>query len=247
MRRTLALLSSLALALALAPSAAAQGAGDAPPPLAAQLTLCTTGADPAERVAEFTGSMPALAGTDRMAMRFELLQRRPGRTPAYRRVSAPGLGAWQRSEPGRGGFVFTKRVEALAAPATYRATVRFRWYDADGAVQRTVARRTPLCRQPDLRPQLRLVALTSDLDGVRATIANLGASDAGPFVTTASVDGVPGTAVTTELLAAGEEAVVDLPAPPCPPGGTLRATVDSALAVAESSERDNAGTVICAQ
>lgn len=138
-------LVAVAAALPGAPPAAARER----PPLAATLEECQTGASPSERIAVFTGSMPAVAGTERMAMRFDL-QRRTSHRPRWRRVRrAPGFGAWERSLPNRAGFVFHKRVDGLRVPAAYRAVVRFRWYAADGAVQRRAQRRTRSCRQPD--------------------------------------------------------------------------------------------------
>jgi hypothetical protein len=243
MRRASAL--ALLLLLLAVPAAPAAGGTEEPPRLAAQLTGCATAVDPAGRTAEFTGSMPALAGTDRMAMRFDLFQRR-GRG-AFRRIATPGLGEWERSEPGRGGFVFTKRVEFLAAPASYRAVVRFRWYDADGALQRAALRRTPVCRQPDPRPQLRVVALEPAPEGgYRATVENTGRGGASAFATTLTVGGEAQAPRRIEGLAAGDVAVLVLAGPPCPPGGAARVEVDSGREVAEAVERDNARTVPCA-
>ncbi len=247
MRRTLALLLLVAGLLAGGAAAVAAAADHGvPPALGAELTLCATGPEAAERVAEFTGAMPALAGTERMAMRFDLLERRAGRTE-FRRVTAPGLGVWERSAPGRAGFVFTKRVEALAARSAYRATVRFRWYDARGRVQRSTARRTPVCGQPDPLPQLRIVALAPAADGHRATVVNLGGGPAGPFGVAVTVDGTERPAVTVPGLAAGEQAEVALPAPRCTPGSEVRAVVDPAGRVVERDERDNALATICAR
>src|SRR4051794_23994111 len=47
-----------------------------PPALSATLDVCQPNALPALRVASFTGSMPAIAGAERMQMRFELQRRR---------------------------------------------------------------------------------------------------------------------------------------------------------------------------
>ena len=98
---------------------------------------CTTGADPAQRAATFTASMPALQGTDHMAMRFELLQRRGSATKYTVVKHVRGWGRWNRSQSGRPGLILTKRVGALLAPAAYRARVTMRWYRPDGSVQRT--------------------------------------------------------------------------------------------------------------
>ncbi len=224
-----------ALLLALAVLVVAAPAASGAPRLRADLTACATGLEPAQRTAAFTGSMPALAGTARMAMRFVLYE-------GVRRVRAPGLGGWERSEPGRAGFVFTKRVEALVPAAVYWARIQFRWYDAAGRVQRRAERRTPVCRQPDLRPQLRVLAVAPG----RVTVANVGAGRAGAFSTTFGPGDASDTVVRLEGgLAAGAVAELAIEAPRCEPGRVLRAVVDSGREVDEADERDNARGLQC--
>jgi hypothetical protein len=197
-------------------------------------------------VAEFTGAMPALAGTERMAMRFDLLERRAGRAE-FRRVTAPGLG----------------RVGALGARPG-----RLRVHQARRGARRPVGvpghRAVPLVRRPragaahddpahaGLRParpaaQLRIVALAPAADGHRATVVNLGGGPAGPFGVAVTVDGIERPAVTVPGLAAGEQAEVALPAPRCTPGSEIRAVVDPAGRVVERDERDNVLATICAR
>ncbi len=106
-------------------------------PLAARLKRCD-----GERVA-FVGSMPALPGTEHMEMRFELQAREPGEP--WRHVAAPTFDAWERSDPGRSGFVYEKRVDGLDAQRRYRTVVRFRWLDAGGSLQRRARRVSPPC------------------------------------------------------------------------------------------------------
>src|SRR3954447_15103181 len=124
-----------------APAQAPPGAaGPAPPSLSATLASCVRSPDAAQRSASFTASMPALAGTRRMLLRFDLFQRLSageGFTP----VRVPRWAVWQRSRAGVAGFVFTKHVNGLQAPGDYRAVVRFRWLDGRGRVQRTTLRR----------------------------------------------------------------------------------------------------------
>src|SRR5580765_5878176 len=146
----------VAVVLVLAAPAAAQAR---PQLLSARLAACQTGPSAADRSASFTASMPAVAGTRRMAVRFDLLQRTPP-GHAFVHVTVPGLGVWQRSLPGKPGFVFTQHVQALAAPAAYRAIVRFRWYGRRGRLLRTAIRETRICREPELRPNLRAGRLT---------------------------------------------------------------------------------------
>ncbi|MGZ6674885.1 MAG: hypothetical protein ACXVFM_21315, partial [Solirubrobacteraceae bacterium] len=111
MRRAAPLIVLLALALPAAAQAQA-------PPLRARLSACQNGPSAIDRTATFVGSMPAIAGTKRMWMRFDLFARVAPSTD-FAAVKAPKLGVWQKSAPGRvsSGFVFTQRVQGLTAPA----------------------------------------------------------------------------------------------------------------------------------
>jgi CARDB len=242
MRRlaTLAFVAAAPLAAAPAVDADAQQRR----PVQARLVSCTTGATVAARTATFTARMPAIAGTDRMAMRFDLLQRTPG-AAEYAPVRLPAWGVWARSERGRTGFIFTKKVQGLRAPGSYRARVRFRWYGPDGHVLRRARRVTRTCRQPDPRPDLRAGALTvaPGLGPASATylltVENRGRGDAGPFDVVLNTGGMPEPPVRLGGLAAGESRVIGLPGPRCAAGATLRFVLDAGGAVSESDEADN--------
>jgi len=212
--------------------------------LGAALTSCRTGADEQSRAATFTGQMPAL-GADRLWMRFDLF-RRAARDGAWLPVLAPNFGAWEKSEPGRPAFIFTKRVAGLTGPAAYRAVVRFRWYDAGGRLLRTARRQTKPCRQPDTRPDLVAGALDGfpterpDVAIYRLVVRNDGREAAGPFSVrlgeaTARVDGLPG----------GERRPVSFVAPRCTPGSTMHVVLDSGSEVLESHEADDVAELAC--
>ena len=219
------------------------------PPLRASLAACEAGPAAAERFAVFTASMPALRGTQRMAMRFTLLSRRSGST-RWRASTASAFRRWHRSEPGRGGFVWTKRVEGLRENATYRAVVRFRWFGARGRLQREVARSTPLCAQPSQRPNLRVEAIQiapatePGTTRYRITVTNAGLTPAEAFTLGLVVSedervrDVPG-------LAAGERTTVEVVGRACEPGRVARVTLDVRGVVRESDERDNAADHVC--
>lgn len=235
-----------AIACLLAPLAApaAARAARARPPLQARLVACTTGAAAAARRATFTASMPAVRGAARMAMRFDLLQRGPG-DPAFARVALPAWGLWQRSDPGRTGFIYTRTVRALRAPGAYRAIVRFRWYGADGRVLRRARRLTAICRQPDPRPDLRAGALAA-APGLGAgsvtyllTVTNAGGGPAGPFAVALTTAGMPQPPVAVDRLPAGESRIVELAGPRCAPGSNVRFVLDAGGAVAEADEADD--------
>src|SRR3954469_12998645 len=131
-------LMSAVLVLLLAPSAA----GAAVPRSAARAVLaaCERGDEEADRAAVFEGQMRRLAGAARMQMRFTL-QARPPDPLRWRAVAAPGFGTWVSSALGTSRYVYTKRVEALLAPATYRVQLRFP--GLDGKAGGSAAARLP--------------------------------------------------------------------------------------------------------
>jgi CARDB len=236
-----ALLTTLFL-LALPAAAHAQA-----PPLRARLAACQSGPAASQRSATFVGSMPAVAGTKRMWMRFDLLARLPPAT-SYEAVKVPKLGVWQKSAPGKvsSGFVFTQRVQGLAAPGSYKALVRFRWYDRAGKLLRSATRTSPVCKQPDQRADLS----AGTLDAVRGPqpdqatyqleVSNHGHTAAGPFDVVLSLGGVeqPPQRVG-EGLAAGDSRTVTFVAPRCSAGSTLRFEIDAEDEVEESGEADD--------
>jgi hypothetical protein len=246
MRRTLVVLTALLALVATGTSSAQQGAGAAPP-LKASLAACVSGPSEEQRFAVFTGSMPAYRGTKRMAMRFDLFTRTSA-SLRWQPVKTKGLGRWQKSDPNRAGFVYTKRVERLSQAAEYRVAVRFRWYQSD-AKRPDRTRRTPVCRQPDQRPNLRIETLDvlpgPDAASRRyvATVLNDGRTAAGPFdvAIVAASDEVRRVAG----LPPGERATVEVAGAACPEGERVTARADVRGVVEESSERDNRSLTAC--
>jgi hypothetical protein len=237
-RRSL-LLTVLAASLAAPPAAQAGKVS-----LAAKVTDCTTGTTDEERAAAFTGSMSA-GGAKRMQMRFALMQRiGSGPKGVYKKVPVPGWGAWEKSEPGRGAFVFTKRIEALTAPAAYKVVVTFRWLDARGHATRTTTRTSAACEVADPRPDLVLggldaVATSGGNAAYTVAVSNEGHSDAAPFAVTVTVGGVTSDPVILGPLVAGDRGSGAVAAPRCAAGETVTVTLDAANAVDESDEDEN--------
>lgn len=235
-----ALLLPLLALLLLAPSAHATGRTT----LAARVTDCTTGADDAERAAAFTGSMSA-AGAKRMQMRFTLMQRLgPGPKGTFKKVAVPEWGSWEKADPGRSAFVFTKRIEALTAPAAYRVAIAFRWLDARNHAIRTTTRTSATCEVADPRPDLVLggvdaVATSAGRAAYTVAVGNDGHSDAVPFAVTVTVGGVTSDPVILGPLTAGDRASGAVAAPRCAPGSTITVTLDAANSVDESDEADD--------
>jgi hypothetical protein len=236
-----------ALLIALAVLALPGGAQAQAPPLRAKLSACQSGPGSNDRTATFTGSMPAVKGTKRMWMRFDLQQRRPPAT-SFKTIKVPGLGVWQKSVPGKStsGFVFKQRVQGLVAPAEYKAVVRFRWYGASGALLRSTSRKSAVCAQPDPRADLRAGELGAVLGpgSGQATyyldVFNDGRTDAGPFDVGLAVAGAEQPDVRVAAgIAAGSDTTLTFVAPRCAPGTTLRFTLDARDEVQESVESDD--------
>lgn len=239
------ILFAAALLAAVPTASQAAKARQSAPPLRADTSTCRTGVTPAERFAVFTGSMPARRGTDRMAMRFELQIREPA-DRAFRTVKAPSFGRWERSQAGRRGFIYSKRVDGLKAPARYRTVVRYRWYDDAGEVIASATRTAPQCTQPDPRPNLRLLALratagpTPGTTTYLLTVVNSGRGPAAAFEVAAGPEDDGATAtVTVGGMAAREARVLEVTARSCAPGGRVRIRLDVGAVIAESSETDN--------
>ena len=214
--------------------------------LGAQLTKCPVPGAGAGPVA-FAASMPAQPGsaaTAHMAMRFELQQRGGGR--GWLPVDGvPSFDRWEQSQPGRPGFVVTKKVKGLPVGGAYRAVVRFRWLDEKGAIVRVAKRVTAACPQPDTRPDLTpimpaiVLGTRSDLVVYRVTVKNQGLGAAASSAVTVEVNGTVQPAQRIDPLAPKTTVVVTFQAPRCETGSVVRFTVDSAAELVEIDERDN--------
>ena len=206
------------------------------------MTECDRGA----QTASFDGRMDQVEGSERLSMRFLLQVREPG--ARWHRVRLPGFSAWHTSDPGHSRYVYTKRLEGLVGPSSYRVIVRFRWLDADGAVVKRASTISRSCRMPDPRPDLRVSAI-----GVRpgrthyaVTVRNAGHSTSG--ASSLSLDlgdgGVPLLA-PVDPLAPGELHTVVLAGRACVPGATLTATADAGDVIDERHEDDDTLAVTC--
>jgi hypothetical protein len=187
--------------------------------------------------------MPAVDGTERMAMRFDLEVRKG--TADWARLELPKWGVWQRSAAGVPGFIVGKSVAELTAPAAYRAVVRFHWYDADGRVLRRTLRVTKACTQVDRRADLAIGALTLASDGrYLVAVRNDGHGDAGPFSLRLSVGDVA-SEVVVDGLAAGAQRTVAVKAPACRPGSTVSIVIDATDAVDDAHEENDLAARPC--
>lgn len=238
------------ITFAFALLAAAPAAAAAPKPLLrVALKQCTVALQQADRSATFVGSMPLVKGARRMEMRFDLQQRVPG--DRFVRVAVPKWGVWERSQPRVPSFSFERRVEQLAAPADYRAVVRFRWYNASRKIVRRATRHSATCREPDPRPDLAVgtvTAVRTDPGQARydVIVRNDGRSDVlTPFDLELSAKGDVLGAASAPSLAAGASTTISIVAAACKPGERLQLHVDSGGTVEEASERNNAAGRDC--
>jgi len=122
-----------------------------PAPESASLEQCISSPEQEARAATFSGEMSALPGTARMEMKIDVLERGP-EEETYRRVTAPGLGVWRASAPGVKSYRYLKQVTNLAAPASYRGAVRFRWFNSHGRQIGFADLRTRPCEQTVVSP-----------------------------------------------------------------------------------------------
>ena len=229
----------MACAGLLALPAAAQSAT---PRASVLATQCHTAPDATQRWAVFGATMRSLrGGQDRMDMRFDLFRRARGGL-VFKHVAAPGLGVWNRANPGVGRFKFRQKVENLSAPAAYRAVVSFRWIDADGHVFARAQRLTPACAQPDW-PDLRIVGIVRS-GAYAVTVRNAGGGPARDFKVSLRVGAGNPVSQTVSVLGPHQSLTLAFTRPGC--ADPVVASADSGNAVPESDEANNSLTMTCA-
>jgi hypothetical protein len=155
MRRVAFACLGVAAAVAVGGPALA-GASTSPPPRAALEDFgCQRSSDSLNRSVSVTAVMRPVTGTERMAMKFELLRRR-NRSQTWVDVSSPNtdLGKWiHPTDPPTLGqrpgdrWTVNKPVVNLAAPAVYRFRVSFRWIGSSGSPLGTVVKLGKACDQ----------------------------------------------------------------------------------------------------
>jgi hypothetical protein len=248
MRSRVAATSALAVAaLAAAPPAHAElvaTLGGA----RAVLATCHRDTEQGDRFMTVVATMRTQPGAERLGIRFDLLQKLP--SDRYRHLKAPGLGVWNLSDAGRPAYRYVKRIENLAAPASYRAVVRFRWYDDRGRTLRQVRRVTHSCRQPDYRPDLRLRAPQidapqGDTQRYEVGVVNTGRTVATNFDVLLAVSGLLQPVQAVQQLEPGERRRLRFVGPRCRLGSLVSFTVDPDNRVDEHAEDNDSVSVTC--
>ena len=198
----------------------------------------------------FVGRMRNVGGARRMQMRFTL-QTRLTVHDRWTAVEVPGFGVWTSAAPGRSRYVYTKTIENLLPPASYRVSVRFRWLDADGDRIESMRDSSPACKQPDPRPNLVVrgigveAAAADDARRYVVLVRNNGRAATGASTLTLTVGGVAQPDTVVPQLAPGEGTLVTIEAPKCRPGTELSAQADSGDVLDERDESDNLFTRNC--
>jgi hypothetical protein len=199
MPRRLATSTALVLAV-LGAVAAAPAAGRVAtlpaPPATVKLLDCSRDS----QSATFHGRMKRIEGSERMWMRFTVLEKH---SAGFEPLAAPGLGRWQKSKPGVAGFSYRQTVRGLQPGASYKMQVRYRWYSAEG--------------------ELMVRAHYS------VRVENTGVAAARDVAVRLSVDGDVLDTPTVGFLRAGESRVLGFRGPPCIGSVTAEVDPDGVL------------------
>lgn len=195
----------------------------------------------------FIARMRQIDSSDQMWLRFRLLEKSDS---GFHPLKAPGLGRWRKSNPAVGTFAYKQAVRGLESGSLYRASVDFRWYDAEGELIATARRRSAPCRQFDVLPNLVAAPVgvkTLRQAGVvryRVLVTNEGIATATGVPVRLWVDGDVVDTVTVPELLPAERRVIAIQGPACQ--RSVKVDVDPDGVIVESSEADNAREVDCA-
>jgi CARDB len=243
------IMPSAVLAALVAGTLAAAAPAASKPVASVTLADCHPSDDVSLRYASFNGQMRAIPGTQRMAMRFTLLERIGGGLAPFKPVSLPDLKPWRRSKTSARTFIYTQKVTALRDGGSYRMRVQFRWYDGHKNVLRTSILRSRSCHQPAPLPNLTITSITSmpaTTAGQRVysiAVANSGQGDARNVPVELKVDGTTAGTAMVDLLPGQESTVVQIQGAAC--AVTVRAVADPDRVIPETTDSDNALTLPC--
>lgn len=249
MKRWLAALALPGLMLACAPIASADQ-----PRAQLRSSVCHNALDPQNRTTSVKVVMRAMAGTQKLQLKFSLLVGRDGSSPQTS-VRGKNLGVWLTPKNPTLGQLsgdvwnFQKSVVELDAPATYQFRVSFRWLGAGGHVIGSAVRYGKPCRQRELRPDLLVEPIVVTPNGSQdlysTVIRNASPNAVGPF-TVLFDDGMmnpPDRRIPR--LAPYTSWPISFPGPTCDPAAPPTITADSAQEVDDLDRSNNAATAVC--
>jgi CARDB len=219
---------------------------------------CHRALQPDNRSVSVTAVMRPLPGTRHMAVKFDLLMFGPDVTsPLF--IHAGDLGSFRSPTNVSLGQLpgdiwnLQKSVVALAAPATYRFRVVFRWTGDGGRTLGVAVRYSRRCHQPELRPDLLVQSITvtpvpnhPELDVYGAVIENDGNTGAGPFeVLFAPADGSDYRTQTIAFLRAHASIEENFVGPACSSTTDPTIIADSTQEVDDLNRANNSLTATC--
>jgi hypothetical protein len=237
------LVISALLGLALIAPGQAQAAFKLP---SSKVLECKSGDSTDSRSATFMGRMRSIPGTDRMLMRFTLMERFGDEK--LHPVKLPELKAWHSTKPGIRDFRYRQTVNALQGGGEYRMSIDFRWLDSDGNLLRKSRRLSGACHQGGELANLK-VGIPTASPGQEGTgvyvvpVTNDGKAIARDVGVELFVDGAATDVGHIDSISPGETRTVRFNGPACK--ARLRLVVDPTDAVKERLESDNATTVRC--
>jgi hypothetical protein len=232
------------LVIPIALAVAAPATADSVLPASVRLADCSF----EQSSAEFYGRMRPIEGSDRMWMRFTVLEKR---VDGYEALRVPGLSRWHRSKPGVAAFGYRQTVRGLQPGGVYRGQVSFRWYSAEGELVGRTRRTSAACRQFDDTPNLTTELVEAESTKVRGVmryvlrVSNSGVAPAADVDVRLSVDASVVDTVTIASLAPGERRELAVRGPECT--SIVASLADPDGVIVESSEADNGDATPCAE
>jgi hypothetical protein len=199
------------------------------------------------RQAVFEGQLRVYRQSPRMQMRFTLQVSTPD-APKWTKVAAPNFGDWLSAPASVGKYTYDKTVQDLLAPASYRAVVDFRWRARSGKTIRSERAISPVCKQPDARPDLVMRNVRLEDGSYVGVIFNRGRQAAGPFAVDFLVDGTSVGTVEVSGLGPQTPVTVMTPAPAgstCAAGTSVESVADARSQIDEADEENNSVSSSC--
>jgi F0F1-type ATP synthase membrane subunit c/vacuolar-type H+-ATPase subunit K len=248
--RRMVLAAAIVAAATMAPAGAQGASGDA----FLRGFACHRSLDPSKRSVTVTAVMGTIAGTQRLQMRFALVER-----TAHGQVLIHGgdLGQWISPTSSTLGqhasdkWVVNHPVTGVPVPGSYHFKVWFRWIGGGGQVIGRAQRATATCRQPDLRPNLyvKLFSSSKVSGGERYTVqvGNNGLTGAtGVEVAFSAGGSQPAVMKTIARLPSHQSVQRSFVGPSCTSSSApATITVDPNDLIDEVSRADNSITVPC--